>query len=96
MVQTFQKTTEIPLFPYVDKVDDVLVVQVVLVPQGMETIEIPQFADRGENRCDPWNPARTSDSLGTALVRHVARAEIVEVVEIRAPLPAESPSSNGV
>merc|ERR1711945_74981 len=32
----------------------------------------------------------TSESLGTAPVRQVAQAEIVEVVEIGAPLPAES------
>merc|ERR1712136_593623 len=32
----------------------------------------------------------TSESLGTAPIRQVAPAEIVEVVEIGAPLPAES------
>ena len=50
MVQTFQKTTEIPLFSHIDKVVNVLVVQVVLVPQEqvMETIENSRFADRGE------------------------------------------------
>ena len=52
MVQTFEKTIEIPLFSYIDKVVDVLDVQVVLVPQGqvMEATVIPRFADRGENR----------------------------------------------
>merc|ERR1711991_1015197 len=33
---------------------------------------------------------QTSESLGTAPVRQVAQAEIVEVVEMGAPLPAES------
>ena len=90
----FRRRLRFHCFLYIDKVVDVLVVTVVLVPQGMETIEKPRFADHGENRCDPWNPARTSESLGTAPVRHVAQAEIVEVVEIREPLPAESAHPN--
>ena len=56
MVQTFLKTTEFPWLSYIDKVVDVLVVQVVLVPQVQvvqKTIEIPRPATRGEHppRC---------------------------------------------
>ena len=38
----------------------------------------------------PWNPARTSESLGTAPIHQVAQAEIVEMTEIGAFLPSES------
>ena len=47
-------------------------------------VEIPQIQmDQGR---------QTSDSLGTAPVRPAAQVEIVEAVEIGAPLPAESGS----
>merc|ERR1712135_84199 len=85
MVQTVQKTIEIPQLQYVDKVVDVPVVQVVQVPQVQiveKTVEIPEI--------QMVQGTQTSESLGTAPVRQVAPAEIVEVVEIGAPLPAES------
>merc|ERR1712107_706044 len=85
MVQTVQKTIEIPQLQYIDKVVDVPVVQVVQVPrlQVVEKIvEVPEI--------QTVQGTQTSESLGTAPVRQVAQAEIVEVVEMGAPLPAES------
>ena len=60
----------------------------------LKTIEIQRFAVRGEHR---WIfVIQTSESLGTASVRRATPAEIVEVIEIAAPLHAElgSPSSS--
>merc|ERR1711945_75660 len=85
MVQTVQKTIEIPQMQYIDKVVDVPVVQVMQVPQVQvveKTVEIPEI--------QTVQGTQTSESLGTAPVRQVAQAEIVEVVEMGAPLPAES------
>ena len=45
----FRKQLRFHCFLYIDKVVDVLVVQVVLVPQGMEKIEKPRFADHGKS-----------------------------------------------
>merc|ERR1711945_20320 len=97
MVQTVQKTIEIPQLQYVDKVVDVPVVQVVQVPQVQvveKTVEIPQLQIVEKiveiPEIQTVQGTQTSESLGTAPVRQVAQAEIVEVVEIGAPLPAES------
>ena len=61
-----------------------------------KTIEIPQFADRGARTVEipeiQTVEGKTSARLGTALVRPLVQAETVEVVEIAAPLPAESAS----
>merc|ERR1712064_129760 len=84
-VQTVQQTIEIPQMQYIDKVVDVPVVQVMQVPQLQvveKIVEIPEI--------QTVQGTQTSESLGTAPVRQVAPAEIVEVVEIGAPLPAES------
>merc|ERR1712064_178886 len=77
MVQTVQKTVEIPQLQYIDKVVDVPVVQIV-----EKIVEVPEI--------QTVQGTQTSESLGTAPVRQVAQAEIVEVVEMGAPLPAES------
>ena len=97
MVQTFLKTTEFPLLSYIDKVVDVLVVQVVMVHrcrlcrrqsrfQGLQIVEniveIPKIRT--------VQGGQTTESFGAALVRHVAQTEIVEDVEIGACLPTES------
>ena len=51
-----------------------------------KTIEIQRFAVRGEHR---WIfDIQTSERLGTASVRGATPAEIVEVIEIAAPLPS--------
>ena len=61
-----------------------------------KTIEIPRFADRRARTVEIPEiqivEGKTSARLGTALVRPLVQAEIVEVVEIGAPLPAESAS----
>merc|ERR1712012_1319198 len=89
MVQTVQKTIEIPQLQYVDKVVDVPEVQVV-----EKTVEIPQLQIVEKiveiPEIQTVQGTHTSESLGTAPIRQVAPAEIVEVVEIGAPLPAES------
>merc|ERR1712135_264711 len=82
---------------YIDKVVDVPVVQVMQVPQVQvveKTVEIPQLQIVEKiveiPEIQTVQGTQTSESLGTAPVRQVAQAEIVEVVEIGAPLPAES------
>ena len=61
-----------------------------------EDNRIPRFADRGERFVEIPEiqivEGKTSARLGTALVRPLVQTEIVEVVEIAAPLPAESAS----
>ena len=60
---------------------------VVVYGWPLKTIEIQQFAVCGEHR---WIfDIQTSESLGIASVRRATPAEIVEVMEIAAPLPAE-------
>ena len=73
------------------------VVQVVQVPQVQvveKTIEIPQLQIIEKSveipEIQTVQCTQTSESLGTAPVREVAPAEIVEVVELGPPLPAES------
>merc|ERR1712107_906190 len=86
---------------YVDKVVDVPVVQVVQVPQVQvveKTVEIPQLQIVEKiveiPEIQTVQGTQTSESLGTAPVRQVAPAEIVEVVEIGAPLPNSLPNSD--
>ena len=91
MIQTVQMPMETPQLPCIDKVVDVPVAtqQVVHVPQERvveKIVEIPQLQIVGEIVRD----TQISDSLGTAPVRQGVQAEIGEVVEIRAPVPAES------
>ena len=87
MVQTVQKTMEIPQLQCMDKVVDDHLVQVVHVPQVQivwKIHEIPEIqTDLG---------TQTSKSLGTALVHQVAQREIEEAIEIGVPLLAESAS----
>ena len=82
-VQTFQRTMEIPVLQYIDKMVDVLVVQASQVQVVVETVEIPelQFVEKIVVIPDVLTVqgTQTSESLGTALVRQVAQAEIVEV-----------------
>ena len=96
MVQTVQKTIEIPQLQCIDKVD-VPVVQVVQVPQVQvveQTVEIHHLQTVEKNFEIPQiqmvQGTQTSESLGTAPVRQLPQAEIVEAAEIGAPLPAES------
>ena len=86
MDRTFQKTTEIHQVQFIDKVVDVFVVLVVQVPQVQvveETVEIPQSQFVEKIVVIPEiltvQGAQTFESLGTAPVRQVAQAEIVEV-----------------
>ena len=99
MVQTVQMPMETPQLPCIDKVVDVPVAtqQVVHVPQERvveKVVEISQLQAVGkideipEIRTDM--DTQTSESFGTAPVRQGVQAEIGEVVEIRAPIPAES------
>ena len=59
---------------------------------GEDTRDSPQIVEQNFKipQIQIVQGTQTSESLGTALVRQVAQAEIVEVVEIGAPLLAES------
>ena len=84
MVQTVQKTLEIPQWHCIDKVVDDPVVQVVHVPQVQivgKIHEIPEI--------QTYLGTQTSESLGTVLVHQVAQGEIVEAVENGVSFPAE-------
>ena len=86
----FSWNTPVPLIQYIDKMVDVPVAQVVQVLQVRDTqsqttekiIEIPEI--------QTIQSSRTSEVLGTAPGRHVAVSEVVEVVKLGPPLPAES------
>ena len=77
---------------------DVEVVKVIplerIAERMKKTIEIPQLHVVEKIVDIPQiqmvQGTQTSESLGTAPVRQVAQVEIVEAVEIGAPLPAES------
>ena len=79
-----------PLIQYIDKMVDVPVAHVVQVLQVRDTqsqttekiIEIPEI--------QTILSTRTSEVLGTAPGRNVALSEVVEVVKLGPPLPAES------
>merc|ERR1719476_902399 len=73
------------MMQFVDKVVDIPVVvqrQVPMVQKAQKTVEVPEF--------QTVTGAQTAVNIPTAPVRQVAPAEVVEVVEIGAPLPAES------
>ena len=80
MVQTIQKTMEIPQQQCVDKVVDDPVVSVPQVVEKMVQTPVIQTV----------KGTQTSESLGTAPVSQAAQVEIVEAVEIGAPIPADS------
>ena len=82
MVQTVQKTMQIPQQQCIDKVVDDPVVHVPQVQIVGKIDEIPEI------RTDVGT--QTSESLGAAPVSQAAQVEIVETVEIGAPIPAES------
>ena len=87
MVQTVQKTMEIPQMQCIDKVLDDHVVQVVHVQQLQvveKIVEIPEI--------QMVLGTQTCESLRTEPVRQVAQAEIVEAVEMGVPLLADSAS----
>ena len=73
MVQTVQKTMEIPQLQCIDKVVDDHVVQVVHVPQLQVVEKIVEILE-----IQMVLGTRTSESLSTAPVRQVAKAEIAE------------------
>ena len=80
-----------------DKLVDVPVVRFVQVPQVQvveDTVDNPRLTDRGEiveiPQIQTFLGTQTSESQGAAPFRWVALRENVEVVETRAPLPAES------
>ena len=84
VVQTLQKTTEVPQLQCTDKVVNDPVVQVVHVPQVQvveKTAEIPQLHVVGKvveiPEIQTVQGAQVSESVGTALVLQVAQAEIV-------------------
>merc|ERR1712209_380195 len=91
-VQTVQKTVEVPQLQFIDKVVDIPVVaqrQIPMVQTVEKTVEIPQLQIVEKiveiPEIQTVQGTQTSESLGTAPVRQVAPAEIVEVVEIGAP-----------
>ena len=97
IAQTVQKTIEIPQLHCLDNVIDVPVVEVVQVPQVqvMETtVEIPQLHVVEKIveifQFQTVQSSQTFESLGTAPVCQLTQAEIVEAVEIGAPLLAEA------
>ena len=98
MVQTVQMPMETPQLPCIDKVVDVLVATQQVVVEKI--VEISQLQGVGkideipEIRTDM--DTQTSESFGTAPVRLGVQAEIGEVIEIRAPIPAESASPMSV
>ena len=84
MVQTVQKTLEIPQWHCFDKVVDDPVVQVVHVPQVQIVGKIQEIQ---EIQTDLGT--QTSERLGTVPVHQVAQGEIVEAVENGVSFPAE-------
>ena len=97
IAQIVQKTIEIPQLHCIDNVIDVPVVEVVQVPQVQvmeKTVEIPQLHVVEKIveivQFQTVQRTQTFESLGTAPVCQLTQAEIVEAVEIGAPLPAES------
>ena len=89
MVQTVQKTKEIPQLQCVDNVVDGPVAHVEHVPQTHvveKTVEISQL-DVVEKTAEipeiqTIHGTQTSESLSTAPVRQVAQSEVVEAIEI--------------
>ena len=97
IAQIVQKTIEIPQLHCIDNVIDVPVVEVVQVPQVQvmeRTAEIPQLHVVEKTveifQFQTVQSTQTLESLGTAPVFQLTQAEIVEAVEIGAPLPTES------
>ena len=86
-----------------DKVSDVPAVLVVQVPQVqvvVETVQIPELPFVEKTVLIPESgtvkDTQTSESVNTAFVRHVTQAEMIDVVEVGAPLPGESASPTSV
>ena len=96
MVQTVQETKEIPQLRCTDEVVDNPAVQVPRVHVVEKTAEIPQLQTVekiGETpQTQMIQSARTSERSGTAPVCQTTQAEIGEVIEIGASIPAESAS----
>ena len=96
IVQTVHKTMEIPQQQCIDKVVGDPVVQVPQTQVLEKTVEGPQLqiveliVETPETQT--IQGARTSGSLGIAPVGQVTQAEIREVIEIGASIPAESAS----
>ena len=97
MVQTVQKTVEIPQPECIDTVIDDPVVQVPQMRVMEKTVEGPQLQIIEQiveiPETQTIQGARTSDRSGTAPVCQMTQAEIGEVIEIGASIPAESASS---
>ena len=96
MVQTVQKTTEIPQLQCIDEVVDDLVVQVPQMQVVEKTVGGPQLQIVEQIVETPETltiqGARTSERSGTAPVCQVTQAEIGKVIEIGASIPAECAS----
>ena len=96
MVQTVQETKEIPQLRCTDEVVDNPAVQVPRVHVVEKTAEIPQLQTVekiGEtSQTQMIQSARTYESSVTAPVCQMTQAEIGEVIEIGASIPAESAS----
>ena len=96
MVQTVQETKEIPQLRCTDEVVDNPAVQVPRVHVVEKTAEIPQVQTVekiGETpQTQMIQSARTYESSVTAPVFQMTQAEIGEVIEIGASIPAESAS----
>ena len=94
MVQTAQKTMEIPQLQCIGEAIDDPVVQVSRVQVIERTVGIPQLQIVEKTAEDPQTQTiqgtQTSESLDNASFHQVAQAETVEVDMIEAPLPTES------
>ena len=97
MVQTVQETKEIPQWRCTDEVVDNPAEQVPCVQVLEKTAEIPQLQTveiMGETpQTQIIQSARTSESSVTTPSCQMTQAEIGEVIEIGASIPAESESS---
>ena len=100
MVQTVQETTEISQLKCIDKVVDDPVVQVPQIRVMEKTVEAPQLQIIEQiveiPETQTIQGARTSERSGITPVCQETKAEIREVIEIGASIPAESASTTFV
>ena len=91
MVQTVQRTKEIPQLQCIDKVVDNPVMHDPRMQVEEKMVEIPQLQTVEKAAETPQTQTiqgtQTSESLGTTLVCQVAQAGFVEVFEIGTPPP---------
>ena len=90
MIQTEQKTIDVPQLQFLTKVDDTLVALQRQTSMVQKIQDVPQLQIVEQTvETQMIQLTQTSESLSTAPLCQMTQAKVVEAVEIRTRLPAE-------